>query len=196
MNRQIKTLSWKWDKPSCTLWAHVTFRDGESVGVGLPLAHVVATFDAVAREFGIEFGPYVGDCESVDGLFSSIKRLARKVVPKPLKKTFDKATRILEQTAKVAATVVKSKYTTYALAGLAVICPAVGGPALAAQSAARAALLIADAANAAAKTGVKTAQTALQIAKGRNVVRSVRRILPTNNRNRMAIAALQSIGGR
>jgi len=178
------------------LWAHATFFDGETVGVGLPLAHVVATFDAVTKEFGLEFGPYVGACESVDGLFSSIKKLARKVTPKVLRPALDKATNVLEKVAKTGATVVKSKYTSYALAGLAVVCPAVGGPALAAQQAARAALLVADAANAAYNAGSKTAQAAQQIAKGRNVVQAVRRLAPVNNRNRMALAALKSVAAR
>lgn len=196
----VRRIESKWDTKTCILWFAVTFDDNHKVAVGIPLAHVVLTFANCLQEAGIVDAAQVGDIDTVEGFGSWLKKTVRKVTPKPLRKTVDKAlskaTSVLNTTAKLGAEVVKSKYTGYLLAATAAVAPAIGGPALAAQQSARMALIAVEDARRAAKTGIKTAQTVRAIAKGANVKRAVGRLVASNVRGpkaRLAIAALKSV---
>lgn len=196
MNRMVKRVSWKWDRAAGVLWAAVSFDDGQTAAVGIPLAQVVATFDQTAAEIGLALPPFVGSIESVDGLFSSIKSVT-KSVGKLAKKAVKQTTKRLGDVAKTAATVVRSKYTTAALGAVAVAFPAVGGPALLAQqAAARAAAAVETAKQAKnlVERGVRTVGVVRAAHAGSQVVRNVQRLAQSNNpAARMAIAALQSV---
>lgn len=196
MEHVIKSFEWQWDKPKCILWFHAIFTDGFKASVGLPLAHVVATFDQCAAEVGLCYPPLVGDVDSVDGLFSSIKRAVKKVgnVAKSAVKLTVKS---VTQTAKIGAKVVRSKYTGYLLAAVAVAFPAIGGPALAAQQAAKRAMDMyedAQRAKRALQAGAKqTTAIVKSISRGQNVQQSIRQLAANNTPlGRMAVAALQS----
>jgi len=198
-NRHIvRTLSHRWDRQTCILWFCATFTDGQSVQVGLPLAHVVATFDACAAQVGMPLDAYVGDVESVDGLFSKVKKAVKKAGKLGLKATglTDKR---LGQIAKVAAKVARSKALTGVLAATAFVpgLNAIGAAGLAAQQAAKLALNVLDNANRAKallKSGVRTAKVMKAIAQGANVQRSVRQLAKDTSADaRMAIAALKSL---
>jgi hypothetical protein len=198
-NRHIvRTLSHRWDRQTCILWFCATFTDGQSVQVGLPLAHVVATFDACAAQVGMPLDAYVGDVESVDGLFSKVKKAVKKAGKLGLKATglTDKR---LGQIAKVAAKVARSKALTGVLAATAFVpgLNAIGAAGLAAQQAAKLALNILDNASRAKallKSGVRTAKVMKAIAQGANVQRSVRQLAKDTSADaRMAIAALKSL---
>jgi hypothetical protein len=198
-NRHIvRTLSHRWDRQTCILWFCATFTDGQSVQVGLPLAHVVATFDACAAQVGLQMPALVGDVESVDGLFSKVKKAVKKAGKLGLKATglTDKR---LGQIAKVAAKVARSKALTGVLAATAFVpgLNAIGAAGLAAQQAAKLALNILDNANRAKallKSGVRTAKVMKAIAQGANVQRSVRQLAKDTSADaRMAIAALKSL---
>lgn len=193
----VKRLGWRWDKPRCILWGDLTTSDGQTYSVGLPLAHVAALFDSSAAQVGLACAPFVGDVESVDGLFSSIKKAAKgaaNLTKKAVKLTTKAATKVV----KAHVTVLRSKLTGYALSGVAVAFPAVGAPALAAYAAANKAISMYETARATAKTAVnigkQTANTTRAIARGANVQRSVRQLAAsTAPQARMAIAALKSV---
>jgi len=194
----VRRIESKWDRQKCILWFGVEFDDNHKVAVGIPLAHVVMTFASCLAEAGIVDAATVGDIDTVEGLGSWIKKTVRKVTPKPLRKTVDKAlnkaTSVLNTTAKLGATVIKSKYTGYLIAATAIVAPGIGAAALAAQQSARMALNAYDDAHRAVKTGARTLQAAKQIAQGRNVVQSVRRLSQSNDpRARLAVAALKSV---
>lgn len=200
-NRHIvRTLSHRWDRQTCILWFCATFTDGQSVQVGLPLAHVVATFDACAAQVGLQLPPFVGDPEvgSVDGLFSKVKRTVKKAGKLGLKATglTDKR---LGQIAKVAAKVARSKALTGVLAATAFVpgLNAIGAAGLAAQQAAKLALNVLDNANRAKallKSGVRTAKVMKAIAQGANVQKSIRQLAKDTSADaKIAIAALKSL---
>jgi len=196
----VKRIESRWDTKACILWFGVTFDDNHKVAIGIPLAHVVLTFATCLQEAGIVDAAQVGDVDTVEGFGSWLKKTVRKVTPKPLRKTVDKAlnkaTGVLNTTAKLGAEVVKSKYTGYLLAATAAIAPAIGGPALAAQQSARMALIAVEDARKAAKTGIRTAQTVKAIAKGANVQRAVGRLVASNSKDpraRLAMAALKTV---
>lgn len=195
----LKSVEWQWDRKSCILWAAATTSDGRSYAIGIPLAHVVRTFEVSAAEVGLCAPPFVGDIDSVEGLFSGIKKLAKsagKTVTKAVKKT----QKALAKGVATAGKVVTSKYTRIGVGALAVAFPAVGAPALAALSAANAAYAVyrkADVALASAKTvGKATGATARAISKGANVQRSVKALAVRAQQDpnaRMAIAALKTV---
>lgn len=138
MDRMLKSVSWKWDHPSCVLWAHVTFTDGTGSSLGIPLAKVVSIFESHAAVQGLVSAPYVGAVDSVDGFFSGISRMAKSAyrgVSKAVKATRSTLAKGIKGFGKV----VTNKYLKMAVGGLAVAFPAVGGPALAALTAANAA---------------------------------------------------------
>lgn len=195
MNHIVKRVGWRWDKQACVLWATVTFVDGQSASVGLPLAQVVATFDHEAAQVGLALPPFVGSVESVDGLFSSLKSVTRSV-GKLAKKAVKQTTKRLKDVAKTAATVVRSKYTTAALGALAVAFPAVGGPALLAQQAAARIAAAAQQANQARKmvaSGVRSARVLQAASNGPKLAQNVRRVAKSNSpMARMMVAALKS----
>jgi hypothetical protein len=195
----LKRIEWQWDKPSCVLWARAVLDDGRSYAVGIPLAHVVRTFEAHCAEVGLYAGPYVGDIDSVDGLFSSVKRLAKKATSK-VRKVVKRTQRTLAKGIAATGKVVTSKYVRYAGIGLAAAFPAVGAPALAALAAANAAYgtyRAGDKALSAARSaGKHTLATARAVARGQNVRKSVRNLAARagSSRNaRMALAALKSV---
>jgi hypothetical protein len=165
---------------------------------------VVATFDACAAEVGLELPPMVGAVDSVDGLFSSLKRAVSKVVPKSIRKLANKAiattTKVLKKTVAVASTVARSKYMSYGLSALAVVVPAVGVPALAAQMAAKRALdMYEDAkkAKALVQRGVRSAGAIAAVTRGGNVLQAVNKLARTNTpQARFAVAALKSLPAR
>lgn len=195
MEHIVKHVRWRWDRVAGVLWASVAFADGQTASVGIPLAQVVVTFEATAAEVGLALPPFVGSIESVDGLFSGIKKLTRsvgKVAKKAVKKTAGR----LKDVAKVAATVVRSKYTTAALGAVAVAFPAVGGPALLAQQAAARVAAAAEKANQARKlaaSGVRSARVISVAKNGPRLASNVRRLAASNSpAARMAVAALKS----
>lgn len=198
----LKRVEWKWDKSACILWAAATMSDGQSYAVGIPLAHVVATFDAEAAMVGVPIYDIVGDepVDSVEGLFSKIKKLANKVTPKIVKKAVARTQKTLAKGIAGAGKVVTSKYTRIAVTGLAVAFPAVGGPAVAALAAANAAYgayRAGDAALATAKSiGKQTIATATAIRKGQNVKRAVKQLASRaayDAKSRLALAALKTV---
>lgn len=200
MEKQIKKLGWRWDRTTCVLWGNVTFTDGSTSSVGIPLATVVAHFDAAASALGIHSAPFVGDVDSVDGFFSGIKRLAKKV-GRVAKKAVRTTQKTLAKTVHVASGVVRSKLLKTAVSGLAVAFPAVGGPALAALTAANAAANVYDKAD-------KAITTVRSVARGRSPIpaatAAIRRVTDmqanvrrlTQSRSPMAgmaVAALKSV---
>lgn len=191
----VKSLSWRWDRAKCILWGDVAFADGQSLSVGLPLAHVVATFDACAAREGVMAGPFVGDVDSVDGLFSGIKRLAKsagRAVSRAVKSTTKVLAKGVETAARAAKTVARSQLTSWGVKALAVAVPFVGVPALAAHRAANEALDAYDRAKQVAQQGVRTAQQAAALRQGRNVVSAMRQLAQRNNpAARLAVAALK-----
>lgn len=208
MERLVRRVDWRWDKAACILWADVSFRDGATYSVGLPLAHVTATFDACVADAGLALPPFVGAVDSVDGLWGSIKSVAKSAT-KPISKVVKTTTKVLSKSARVVASaakqvdrgisagakVLRNPYLTTGVRGLAAAVPFVGGPALAAHNAATKAVATYQQAKSAAALGVRTAQTSAALARGANVVRSVRALAAQAQRDptaRMAIAALKS----
>jgi hypothetical protein len=196
----IRSLSWRWDKPSCVLWGDCTLTNGSTLSVGLPLAKVVATFDACAVECGLQLPPMVGAVDSVDGFFSSISS-AIKSVTRPIAKAAKKAVaathKVLAKTVAATASVVKSKYLSYALTAVSAVCPAIGGPALAAQLAAKNALNVYEDAKRAkemVQNGARDAATIARVAKGGTIMRAVQQ-LPriATPKAGLAAAALRSL---
>lgn len=191
----VKSLSWRWDRQKCILWGDVAFGDGQSLSVGLPLAHVVATFEACAAREGVMAGPFIGDVDSVDGLFSSIKRLAKKAgkaVSSAVKSTTKVLARGVETAARAAKTVARSQITSLGIKALAVAVPFVGVPALAAHRAANEALNAYDRAKSVAQQGARTAQQIATVKQGQNVVAAMRRLSQSNTpAARLAVAALK-----
>src|SRR5512139_3981364 len=195
----LKSVEWQWDRKSCILWASATVSDGRSYAIGIPLAHVVRTFEVSAAEVGLCAPPFVGDVDSVEGFLSGIKKLAKsagRTVTKAVKKT----QKALAKGVAAAGKVVSSKYTRIGVGALAVAFPAVGAPALAALTAANSAYATyrkADSALQSAKViGKATGQTARAISKGANVQRSVKLLAYRAQQDpnaRMAIAALKSV---
>lgn len=200
MAYEIRTLAWRWDRPKCILWADVVLVSGEKMSVGLPLAHVTATFDACSADVGFNCPPLVGAVDSVDGFFSAIKKAA-KGVTKAAKAAVKVTTKVLKKAVAVHVAIVKSKLTTYALSGLAAVVPAVGAPALAAQLAAKKALDMyeqAKAAKSALQNGAKkTPQLVAAVARGGSIMRSVQSLSRISTpQARFAAAALRSLPTR
>jgi hypothetical protein len=199
----VRTLSHRWDRQTCILWFTATFTDGHTVQVGLPLAHVVATFDACAQQVGLQLPPMVGDpeVESVDGLFSKIKRTVKKA-GKLAQRATGLTDKRLGKLAKIAAKVARSKALSGVLAVSAFVpgLNVIGAAGLAAQQAAKLALTALENAKRAKmllKSGIRTAKVMKAIAQGANVQRSVRQLAKDTSADaRMAIAALKSLPAR
>lgn len=197
MAKTLKSIGWKWDTASGILWANVAYSDGTASALGIPLAQVVATFERHASELGLVAGPYVAGVDSVEGFFSSVKKMAKKAT-KTVKKAVKKTQKTLAKGIKAAGKAAGNKYVMGAVGGLAVAFPAVGGPALAALTAANAAYKTyqqADKALGVVKAvGKQTLQTSRAIARGKNVAVAARRLAtkrsPLAN---MAKAALRSV---
>jgi hypothetical protein len=198
MERILKTVSWNWDRPSCVLWGHATFTDGSTASVGVPLAKVVSTFELHAAEQGITAAPYVGAVDSVDGFFSGLKRLAKKAY-KGVKKAVKATRKTLAKGIKAAGSVVQSKLLKTAVSGLAVAFPAVGGPALAALTAANAAYgsyKKAGSAITAVSKGKPFPGMPPALRQGLRVVNSVKKLASAPRRTAMqsmGLAALRSV---
>jgi|WetSurMetagenome_2_1015567.scaffolds.fasta_scaffold00908_22 hypothetical protein len=199
MNAQLIVRSMRswWDKPACIKWYEVTFTDGSKVQVGVPLAQVVATFDAHAAEVGLAIEPFVGDVESVDGLFSSITK-AVKSVGKGVGKVVSKTAKTIDSGVKATAKVVRGKTLT-AVMSVGKFVPVVGPAAYAAHKAAVQAADTYDkaksTANAVYRTGRSSVQAAQSIARGRNVAQSINQLRKNANspEARMALSALRSV---
>jgi hypothetical protein len=193
VNIEVKRLGWRWDRVHSVLWGDVVTSDGQRLSIGLPLAAVAALFDRSAAEVGLLCPPFVGAVESVDGLFSGIKKLAKgaaKLTKSAVRLTTTAATKVV----KAHVAVLRSKVTGYALSGLAVAFPAVGAPALGAYAAANKAISLYEDAKRAKDAGVKTIRTAAAIARGANVQKSVRRLASSSApQARLAVAALKSV---
>jgi hypothetical protein len=166
--------------------------------MGIPLAKVVSIFEAHASEHGLTAAPYVGAVDSVDGFFSGISRLAKSAYRK-VKKTVASTRKTLAKGIKVMGTVVQSKYTKMIVGGLAVAFPAVGGPALAALTAANAAYGAykkADSAITAVSKGKSFPGMPKELRTGLAVVNSVRALAKNPRKNPlqlMGAAALKSV---
>ena len=193
----IKSLRTWWDKAACVKWYEVTFADNSTVQIGVPLAQVVATFDAHAAEVGLAIEPFVGDVESVDGLFSSIKK-AVKSVGKGVSKVVSKTAKTIDSGVKATAKVVRGK-TLSTVMSVGKFVPVVGPAAYAAHKAAVQAADTYDKAKAAAsqvyRTGSSSVTAARDIARGRNVAQSINRLRQNANtpEARMALSALRSV---
>jgi hypothetical protein len=197
MAKTLKSIGWKWDTASGILWANIAYSDGTASALGIPLAQVVATFERHASELGLVAGPYVAGVDSVEGFFSSVRKMAKKAT-KTVKKAVKKTQKTLAKGIKAAGKAAGNKYLKGAVAGLAVAFPAVGGPALAALTAANAAYATYQKADSALsdvrRLGKQTASAARAISRGQNVATAARRLAsqrsPLAN---MAKAALRSV---
>lgn len=202
----IKSLQSHWDKTACVLWFTVEFADGApAVSVGVPLAHVAATVDYYLRQFGVNLAPQVGDVESVDGLFSSIKHAVSKA-GKAATKAVKSAAKTIDKGVSKAASVIRDKRLGVAM-NVVKFVPVVGQTAYAAHQSARSAVDAYDraklAASIVAKTGRQTLATAKAISRGKNVLASVQNLsrqvrgtaanLSQSRDAKMALAALQSV---
>lgn len=203
MDILIRSMNWRWDREKCILWSDLQFADGKQLSVGVPLSRVIAMFDAFAVEHGLSLPPLVGAVDSVDGFFSAVTKAVKSVsksVSKAAKATVKATTSALKATVKATASVVRSKYMTYALTAVSTVLPAVGGPALAAQLAAKRALDVyekAKQAKAQVQAGVRTASNIAAVTRGGNVMQSVRRLASNNSpQARLAVAALRSLPSR
>jgi hypothetical protein len=189
---EIRSLVSRWDRQSCVLWFAVTFDNGTTTSVGVPLSHVVATIDAAMASVGVTFAPTLGDIESVDGLFSSIKK-AVKSVGKVASKAVKTATRTIDAGVRTTAKIVNSRALNLGMSGLKLV-PVVGALASQAHDAAKLAVNQYDNAKRLAAMGLRTPQALRQIASGANVARSIRVLAANPNpQARLAVAALQSV---
>lgn len=197
MAKTLKSIGWKWDTASGILWANVAYSDGTASALGIPLAQVVATFERHASELGLVAGPYVAGVDSVEGFFSSVKKMAKKAT-KTVKKAVKKTQKTLAKGIKAAGKAAGNKYLMAGMAGLAVAFPAVGGPGLAALTAANAAYKAYQQGDKALQVvkavGKQTVQTTRAIARGKNVAASVRQLASKRSPlAKMAAAALRSV---
>ena len=149
------------------------------VSVPVEVAHL-ALDHAFASE-GIREPAELGELPSCGGLLKRARRA--------LKKAGRKATRALKKAGKAVAkgakTIVQSKALAAIVGASAIVCPAVGGPALAALAAGKAAAKVADAAMSgnprAKRAAAGLASNAARLAKSRHPMA------------RMAIAGLRSV---
>jgi hypothetical protein len=198
MNSKVRRFAWQWDRPSRVLWASVILDDGTKHSIGFPLSHVVAQLDRDLTANGyLELSGDIDDPDSVDGLLSGFKKTLRsagKVARKAVKST----TKVLKKAVDAHVAIVRSKLAGYALGAVAVAFPAVGAPALAAQQAAKRALDAYDDAKRAAKAikaGARDAGSFAALARGKNIVKAIRK-LPSQGTpaTRMALAAMRQAG--
>jgi hypothetical protein len=193
----VRSIGSHWDTKSSVLWFDVKFADGESVQVGVPLAHVVATLDTHLHQLGIQLPPLLGDVESVDGLFSSIARAVSSGV-KGVTKAVTKTVNTLDRGVSSVAKVLRSKELGLAMQAFKFV-PFVGQAAFSAQQAAQKAAQQYDKGKAAylqvKATGIQVASSMSDIARGRNIQAAVQRLQSMGNspEARMALAALQSV---
>lgn len=202
MELEIKALGWHWDRAKNILWGSATLTNGQSISVGLPVAHVSMTFDESVGELGLEVeAPSVGEEESVDGLFGRIGRAFSKAtagIRRTLQKAVDNTVGKVAQTVgKVALSVARSKLVGSALGGAAALFPAIGGPALGVWALANKAAKVHDTAIEAAKRvkgGLRTASDLARIKQGRALQARVRTLSrSTAPLARLGVAALRSI---
>lgn len=183
MDHVIRTLKSHWDRTTNILWFAVAFEDGYSAQIGVPLAHVVATLDFHMAELGVEFGPVMGDIESVDGLFGSIKSAVKKVGA-PVTKAVSRTARTLDRGVSSAAKVIRDKRLGVVMAGARFV-PVVGQTAYSAHQTAKRAVEGYEKGKAAAQliraTGARSASLIRDVARGRNIQSSLRRLQTTAN---------------
>lgn len=204
----LRSISWQWDHQRRILWARATMTDGQTWGIGIPLARVVAEFDTALLEEGIHEPAELGACYSVAGFFGRVKRLAKKAtrpVRKAVTRTTGRLTRTVTRTVsryarpvgRYALQAARSRRVGMALGVAAMACPAVGGPALAAWSAANRAAAIYDQAQSARRqiaTGRSTPAALAAVNRGMQVQQVVRALpYSSDPRARFAIAALKSM---
>ena len=186
-----------WDKATNILWFNVRFVDGYNAQIGIPLAHVVATLDFHMAELGIEFGPVVGDIESVDGLFSGIKKAAKKI-GKPVTSAVSKTAKTLDRSVSAAAKVIKNKQLNIAMQGARFV-PVVGQTAYAVHQTAKRAVEGYEQGKAAAsiiaRTGKSSAGLLSAVAKGRNIQQALTKLKQSADtpEARMLVQALNSM---
>lgn len=193
----IKSIRSHWDKQTKILWFNVAFTDGYTGQVGVPLAHVVATLDYHMGELGIDFGPELGDDESVDGLFSKIKKAVKKV-GKTVTTAVSRTARTLDKGVGAAAKVVRDKKLGTVMQ-VARFVPVVGQTAYAAHQTAKRALEGYEKAKIAAAqikaTGKASVTLLRDVARGKNIQASIGRLKQSANtpETRMLLQALQSM---
>lgn len=208
MNVTMRSLAWQWDRTAGVLWARVTLADGRKFGIGLPLGHVVTTFDGACLAEGLDEPPQVGECATVSGLFGRIKRLAKKA-KKATRRAVSRTTRSLRRRVgrtamrwgryggRLALKAARSKRLGAALGVAAVAFPAVGGPALGAWAAANQATKRYDQGRQALKAIRRGSRNPRVLRAARNaqrIARSTRYLAARNDpRSRMLRSALSSL---
>lgn len=198
---QVGRIGWYWDQPGNVLIAYVT-TDRGTASVRIPMSRVWAAFASAAREVGIDWEPEVaGFRPTVAGLFSkikkSVKKVAKKVTPRPVQRLAAAAQRRLAPVAKLAvqharkagktALVVARSPAFGAVMGAMAVAPpltAVGAAGLAANRAAAMAHSLIQAGKA-AKAGIQSASAAVQAA--RSSPQGFARALDTVARNAAAL---------
>ncbi len=212
----IRRIGWRWDHANRVLWASLALSDGQTFGVGLPLSEVVAVFDAEARKLRIDAPALVGECATVSGFFSRVRktvrrakkkamRRVRKLQPRVVRRLTSRVSRIHDKfkrrALKVGLKVARSKRVGMVLGASAAVCPAIGGPALGAWTAANTAARIYDRANRAKRQAMRFGRTSPQgyrsMIQGRRIQQNVRQLIGRSDpRSRMVRSALRSVHSR
>ena len=181
---EVTSIDKRWDWNTHKLIVQVGLSNGRTVGIAFPMGHLHIALDEGLGELGYYEPAELGDdFESINGLFSRIKRLAKKVgravsrsaVGKMYKKTIGKAEHLVLTGARKLA---RSKAFGAVLGGAATVFPAVGGPALAAWTVANRAMAIHDKAQKAKALlarGIKNPKLIAQVAQGKRVAQTVAR---------------------
>ena len=151
--------------------------------VTIPVEVAHAHVDGAFRDLGIYEPAEVGDLPSVDGLRRRGRRAKKKHGKRGLRGLM-KAGKAIGKFAKKA---IKSKALGALVAVSAMVCPAIGGPALAALAAAKGAVAIAEAAK---KGDRRAGKAAAQI--GANALKMNRAAQAGSSMARLGVAALRS----
>lgn len=164
--------------------------DGESVGA----ASIPVLGDADLLYYGDdELEPEVGKFRFGRKIRRAFRRTTKRIARRA-KGMLRRVGKIGQQAGRLGAQALRSKAVNWAVRGAAVAFPAVGGPALAAYTAARTAANAVRTAQHAVRTGQRSAQAMRAITQGRNVVSQVRQLQARNDpRARFLRSALQSI---
>ncbi len=200
---EVRSIDKQFDWNTHRLIVKVGLSDGRTVGIAFPMGHLHIALDESLGELGYYEPSELGDdFESIGGLFSRIKRLAKKVgravsrsaVGKMYKKTIGRAEHLVLTGARKLA---RSKAFGSVLGAAATVFPAVGGPALAAWAVANKAMTIHDQAQRAKALiarGVKNPALLAKVAQGQRVAQNVTRSAASNSPiGQLVAAGLKSI---
>jgi len=156
LNFEIQSIDFTWDPMAHTLVFMVALTNGYTVNVAFPISAVSAHFNALLQRMGYQPPPQLnGPIESLDGFFGSISH-AFSSVGHGAESAFNHTIESFAKHAvhyvgvgakdfgKVGAGLARSRTFGAVLGGVAMVFPAVGGPALAAWSAAHTAVTMYD----------------------------------------------------